>query len=463
MEITDEIRQAHASLSEVSLRFLEFVCRNQECQDRSNFSLLGRHHDLIEHRLQSWPIFVGQSFHQELARSSVVVTGLIKSVPERFFNADPRKLSQFYALDERYTSVLTELLKMRHHSDGMVSRNDFVYGPSGLKCLECNMSSNLGGWEVGVYASWYSQVPVLKPFFGELSTDLVYIDVPFNFFQHIVQRAQKRPANEKTIHIAFIVPEKSNVTLRGFEKFCRNKLQEAAGDSNHPIQAYVSVCENSDFREHRGKLYLGDRRVDVVLERTYGLISREVFRNLLIGNVDVYNGPLTALYADKRNLALLSDSVGTDRLTQEESNLVAKLIPWTRELEPGTTLYGDERVDLLNLVEAQRQRMVLKPARSSSGEGVCLGRHVNADDWTTAVQEALASERPWVVQEHVESYPFLCQSGQFGASPHDVIWGPFVFGDRYAGTFLRMLPKEISGVVNRIQGAVDGTIIKVCA
>ena len=89
MEITDEIRQAHASLSEVNLRFLEYVCRNPECQDRSNFSVLERHHDLVEYPIQSWPTFVEQSFQQELARSAVAVTGLIKSVPERFFNADP--------------------------------------------------------------------------------------------------------------------------------------------------------------------------------------------------------------------------------------------------------------------------------------------------------------------------------------------------------------------------------------
>ena len=460
MEITDEIRETHAALSACSLEFLDYVCKNPECQHRSSFALLDRGDDLVRFPLQSWPTFVSRPFRQEIVRAAVGVTRLIKSIPERFFDADPHKLASYYSLDDRYSSIMVELLKMREHVDGLITRHDFVYSASGFKCLECNMSSFLGGWNTGVFARWYSQIPVLQQFFSALPHGLIYTDTPRNFFLHILQQAQGRLRIESEINVAFVIPS-GDSPRRAAVEFGRSKLREIVNYDSHRITADVVTCNYADFRDDQSGLFLGDKRIDIVVEYTDGFISREVFRNLLMGNIDVYNGPLSVLYSDKRNLALLSEALGSESLSAEESSLIREFIPWTRELKPGNTVYLGDGVNLLDLVESLRQNLVLKPARSAHGERVCIGHKVSAAEWSSTVRNALQEKNPWIVQEQVESLPFLYQSGQSGATPHDLVWGFFVFGDNYAGTFLRMLPKGGSGVVNAALGAVEGAIIEV--
>jgi len=67
-----------------------------------------------------------------------------------------------------------------------------------------------------------------------------------------------------------------------------------------------------------------------------------------------------------------------------------------------------------------------------------------------------------VVQEYTESYPYLFQSGTNGCIEHHAIWGLLVFGTRYAGGYLRILPKENGkGVINTYQGAEKTVIVEV--
>jgi hypothetical protein len=91
---------------------------------------------------------------------------------------------------------------------------------------------------------------------------------------------------------------------------------------------------------------------------------------------------------------------------------------------------------------------------------VVLGRFTSPEEWEAVVRSALASG-DWVVQEYVESLPYLFQDGEQGCSPHDVVWGPFVFGATYAGAILRVQPKALEGIVNLTRGASEGILLEV--
>jgi hypothetical protein len=68
----------------------------------------------------------------------------------------------------------------------------------------------------------------------------------------------------------------------------------------------------------------------------------------------------------------------------------------------------------------------------------------------------------WLVQECVDSHPFIFQRGEDDYEPHDGAWGFFVFGDRYAGGWTRVLPSSNKkGVVNAHQGAQMAMIFEV--
>ena len=60
------------------------------------------------------------------------------------------------------------------------------------------------------------------------------------------------------------------------------------------------------------------------------------------------------------------------------------------------------------------------------------------------------------------SCPYLYQVGEQGCAPHHAVWGLFVFGSRYNGGFVRMLPeKGNQGVINSHQGAEESIILEV--
>ena len=63
---------------------------------------------------------------------------------------------------------------------------------------------------------------------------------------------------------------------------------------------------------------------------------------------------------------------------------------------------------------------------------------------------ALANGR-WVVQEFVPSETFLFQAREGGA-PHEIVWGAFVFGDRFGSCMTRCAPAG-AGIINIARGA----------
>jgi hypothetical protein len=78
---------------------------------------------------------------------------------------------------------------------------------------------------------------------------------------------------------------------------------------------------------------------------------------------------------------------------------------------------------------------------------VAVGHACSDEEWQGSIDAAL-SGAPWIVQEFVQSRGYLALSDA-GVEPHDLIWGPFAFGnDRFGGTFLRLQPARIGGPVN---------------
>ena len=74
-------------------------------------------------------------------------------------------------------------------------------------------------------------------------------------------------------------------------------------------------------------------------------------------------------------------------------------MPWTRVVEERTTSHGEQNVDLLPFIAANREQLVLKPNDEYGGKGIVLGWTVDDATWATAIQTALAE--PYIVQQRV--------------------------------------------------------------
>jgi hypothetical protein len=235
----------------------------------------------------------------------------------------------------------------------------------------------------------------------------------------------------------------------------------AALRENAPELAGTIVMRNySDLTARGAQLYDGARRLHSVIERHVDSTEAMVFRCFKLGGLHLYNGPISWILSDKRNIALLSELGDSDLFDAQERALIRDHVPWARRILPGETLFDGERVRIEDLLRARRERFVIKKARSLGGAHVILGRFSSPEEWDAALAAALAGG-DWIAQEYVESLPYLFQAGEHGCCPHDVVWGPFVFGDRYAGAILRVQPKILQGIVNLTRGATEGIVLEV--
>jgi hypothetical protein len=207
---------------------------------------------------------------------------------------------------------------------------------------------------------------------------------------------------------------------------------------------------------------VGERRVHVFYGFAPAPPSLQVLRSQLMGRIRVYNGGLTQMWVDKRNLALLSENEGLEAWTEEDRELIRDHIPWTRLVSPRTTTWRGAEVQFPGFLLDHRDDMVLKRGLGIGGAAVHVGRYLAPDAWEARVREAV-EEGGWIVQERVESRPYIYPP-QPGAAPvpTTVIWGLFCTGRRYAGGCLRMLPQGVGeGIVSGSHGACEGAILEI--
>ncbi|NEE60423.1 hypothetical protein G3M55_89950, partial [Streptomyces sp. SID8455] len=102
------------------------------------------------------------------------------------------------------------------------------------------------------------------------------------------------------------------------------------------------------------------------------------------------------LIANKKTLAWISE--GLPWMTEDDRELVARYLPWTRLVHPRKVEWRGVRHDLAALLLENRRDFVLKKAIGMMGLQVVLGPYATDQEWEGAVTAALA-DRDSIVQE----------------------------------------------------------------
>jgi hypothetical protein len=193
--------------------------------------------------------------------------------------------------------------------------------------------------------------------------------------------------------------------------------------------------------------------VQLFIDQVVELGDGPIFRAQAGGTGFSFDSLLTPILVDKRNLALLSEQAEEgDLYDAAERAAIARLIPWTRLLADGFADRAGERVYLPDYARAERESLVIKPPAEHGGKDVYAGFTLSPAEWEARLDTALA-EGGWVVQEFVPSETYLFQGPAGGAVPHDLVWGLFVFGERFGSCMLRGAPAG-GGVVNVTRGGL---------
>lgn len=467
---SSELKTLHGGLAAANAAFLDFAEREPEVFARHKFNKF-EESPLMHYDLHRWPTIIDLKRSRLLEEMSVKVCRLIKQAPRRVFGSDAARVAAYYGLDAERARVALEALALTDDMRGAVSRGDFIDSAAGLKCLEFNLTAGLGGWETALQADVVMAQPVLQRFAKEQGLRIHPQDTLRAFFTNILEDVRRGIHWEGECNLGVLFPDNDTPGEAGIEMATFllnhhfNEVLEGTG-----FRGEVLIGTYSEVQDAEGHRFtLRGKRLHAVLEhdaRDRLKLAGPAFdararAALAARTLTLYNGPAQEILDDKRNITLLSEHADSPLFTAEERELVHRHIPWSRRLERVHTTRGGERVFLPDLLTSRREELVLKAARGYAGHSVLMGWATPEAQWAEAVGNALDSGG-WVVQERVESQPYHYLRADGGVGPHNLIWGPFVFGDTYGGTMVRMNPAgRGTGIVNTRQGATMCALVVV--
>ena len=449
-EVPAEVADHHRDLSEADWRFREGALARPELLRRESFPGVGEPLPLLRALpCHDWPTFVRRERMEELGRITRDLVRLVKAVPERIFDNDPRRLAEYYG---RFHPSILEILLAEPNGIGPgLSRTDFLWTAEDFKCLEVNLSANCGGWDTLVLRDRYLAVPAIAEWVEAQGLTLHFRDPLAILFEHVLDTVAELDGE---VDVAFVVPPGTSLDdwsdATAFLADGYRRVQERRGTGGRSV-----VCTLDRLEVRRATVGLDGRRVHAVVGLYRDLPRPDLYRAFKAGRVALFNGPLEPILTDKRNLALLSEHAGSDRFDAAERQVIERHVPWSRVVREGVTTYQGDEIDLVPFLAAERRRFVLKPALGQGGQGVVLGSYVGGDEWRAVLDEALSSGE-WLAQETLVSRAYLERWGADdehpGACLQERVWGPFLCGDRFAGALLRQQPLTTGKPINASLG-----------
>lgn len=460
MDLSAACQQTHLDLSSQDLAFRQFARERPDLVDRARQPVFDHARDLLTFRLQPWPTFVRSEKLNELKRLSLGISRLLKSIPQRVFNT-PAELARFYNLPS--AEVAEILFAEPNCIDEAISRGDFIDTPHGFKCIEFNFTPNLGGWETPILVDMHLSVPGFSEFVRDHQIAIHYTNTVRLLLQHLVRDvlAKGLAADGRLLIAILLSSQDSRVPHLGRAlQFFNQELMLVLAELGTGLDAEMIFCPYAELVISRGQVLCRGRRVHALVDCSDDPLDSRVYRCFKARTIQFYNGPVSGPLSDKRNLALASELEASGLFSEEERELIRTCLPWSRKVLAEPVEFRGERAFLPELLARHREDLVLKEGTASGGKGVLMGISTPASEWEEAVGKALATGE-WMVQERLESRPYLFQSGDSGCSVHDVIWGPFVFGQTYGGVILRMQPNAFGRPVNLSLAATEGIVFEV--
>ncbi|WP_030062306.1 hypothetical protein [Streptomyces novaecaesareae] len=405
----------------------------------------------------SRPLFLGHEEKTRLAADLELFRGALLSLPDRLFGGDLAAFGEAVGV----TGVRLEtMLRSRGASVTRMARTDLCVDETGFKLLEANMSSALGGMDNAVMARALLEHPLLADFaerhgLGCLDT---MSELVATMYAETGLGAESRPV----VAMADWPSSYQDRWAPILAEFCAH-LQDLGVDAH--------ACHLGEFEYRDGRVWLGERAVDIVLRifinedllesaEAPALMGR-VLDAADRGEVHLF-APLEAeLYASKAALAMLSDEHNRGLFGADELAALDRLLPWTRMVRPGAvTLEDGTTADLLDHALAHRHELALKPTVSHGGHGIVLGwdESVTAERWHEQVTAALGG--PYVLQRRIRPVTELFPDEHGRLQPWLIVWGVFTMANGFAGVLARGTAVESGvGVVNVANGAFSGSAL----
>jgi glutathionylspermidine synthase len=216
----------------------------------------------------------------------------------------------------------------------------------------------------------------------------------------------------------------------------------------------ATVADPGELRFNGEHLMAGDFRIDIFYKRViiHEFLQRydethPLARAYAAGKVCMVNSFRSKLAHKKAGFAVLSEPRYAHLFTEEQLAVLRKHVPWTRIVRRGPTLFEGSEEELLDLLEKERERFVLKPSDDYGGSGVHIGWESSPGEWKAAIAHALS--RPYVVQERVpvrKISPPMFVGSDLVRQQMLVDFDPFLFRNQVEGGLVRLSASSLCNV-----------------
>ncbi len=308
---------------------------------------------------------------------------------------------------------------------------------------------------------------------GESPAGIAYADAAYEIFsslpvmQRFAERYSLRTFNGRPLLLATLLEayrefagasasDKPSIAIVDLKGLPTQKEFELFRDYFESEGHESVICSPDELEFSGGRLRCGRVEIDIVYKRLlvneYLPIMSEhpaLLEAYRAGVVCLVNSFRSKLIHKKALFAVLTDERHARLFDDAEREVIHAHVPWTRQVREGKTTKGGLKIDLLEFVAANRDRLVLKPNDDYGGHGIYIGWNTEGGEWDEAIAAALANG-DYLVQERVktarETFPALAEDGSVFFAEQLVDLDPLLFNGRVGSAFTRLSFTELANV-----------------
>ncbi len=388
------------------------------------------------------PHFVSETDFERICRICETVWSAIQKVKDAAV-ADTRIID-----DLGLTPIERELVAIDpgYAAVSPTSRLDSFLTASAYSFVELNGESPAGIAYADAAYEIFSSLPVMKEFAADYNLRALYgrrymLEVLLDSYEEYLGRKPERPPRIAIIDLADVP------TVKEFELF--REFFEQAG--------YPSIiCTPQELEFKNNRLSYAGQEIDIVYKRLlvneYLPIMNDcpmLLDAYRAGAICMVNSFRSKLIHKKALFAVLTDRKHAHLFTQKELDAIHTHVPWTRIVRDEQSVYRDRKIDLLEFIRTNNERLVLKPNDDYGGHGITIGWNTEQADWENAIQNALTNG-DYLVQERVptarEEFPALTTDGRIEFAEQLVDLDPLLFNGKVGSAFTRLSATELANV-----------------
>ncbi len=409
-----------------------------------------RLHTFLQSPLLGRPGFLEGPTLARIESDLAVLLDLLVTMPERYFDGDIGATCDAIGLTGPCRQAV---IRTAADSDVRLARADVMIANDGPVAIEFNVHSSLGGMDIAPLNEAFLELPV----FGEFlrASGVEYVD-PLDC---IVAELRRVGAARNLPEAPLLALVDWPTTYPTYERVLARLSREFEMRGVRAVHGHVG-----ELHTRNRHLYLRDQRIDI-LYRIFMLedvpedphLVTPVLEAHRAGTVLLAMTFFGELVGNKASLALLSDPAGADPLTADERAVVDRILPQSRLLRTGKTLWDSELQDVVDLAIRHQHELLLKPAVGHGTIGVVAGWSVTPEQWRQQIDRAMGGR--FIVQRRVRPAPELMpvvSDGGVVLENYAVNWGIFIQNSSYAGGMLRALPASGAAIISLGAGGAVG-------